>query len=67
MKKVLLTLLITLTANVYAQEINCEEFVQTEFINKIKNYKPTDLVPYSTDGENWGLMDVKSKKILTKL
>lgn len=66
MKKVLLTLLITLTANVYAQEINCEEFVQTEFINKIKNYKPTDLVPYSTDGENWGLMDVKSKKILTK-
>lgn len=59
-------LLITLTASIYAQKKNCEEFIQTEFIDKIKDYKPTDLVPYSKDGKNWGLMDVKSKKAVTK-
>lgn len=56
----------TIVTNTYAQNTYCVDFVQTELIDKIKNYPPTDLVPYSTDGENWSLVDVKSKKILTK-
>ena len=42
-----------------------KEIVQKYIIDKIKGYKPTDLVPYSKDGEKWALMDVKFRKILT--
>ena len=35
------------------------------FAQSDKGYKPTDLVPYSKDGEDWALMDVKSRKVLT--
>ena len=42
-----------------------KEIVQKYIIDKIKGYKPTDLVPYSKDGKKWALMDVKSRKILT--
>ncbi|MBA5793063.1 hypothetical protein H1R17_05660 [Flavobacterium sp. xlx-214] len=65
MKKIIPLLFCTFTFYSHAQEIDCKKFVQTEIINKIKNYPPTDLVPYSTDGKKWSLMDVKSKKIIT--
>lgn len=48
----------------HAQDLDCKEFVQTEFINKIKNYPPTNLIPYSADGYKWSLMDLDSKKIV---
>ncbi len=44
---------------------NCDEFIKKEIIKKLTKYKPTDLVPFSTDGNHWSLMDVNSKKIVT--
>ncbi|HUH25283.1 MAG TPA: hypothetical protein VLY87_01525 [Flavobacterium sp.] len=64
MKKLSVLLLSVLAINTYAQNTNCTEFVQTEFINKIKHYQPTKLLPYSIDGNKWSLMDLDSKKIV---
>lgn len=66
MKKISFLLICAIATNTYAQNTVCVDFVQIELIDKIKNYPPTELVPYSADGSNWSLMDVKSKKILTK-
>ena len=44
---------------------NIEKIIKEQIVDKIKGYKPTDLVPYSKDGKKWALMDVKSRKILT--
>ena len=63
MKRILLTLMLGIGVLGFAQSE--EEIVQKYIIDKIKNYKPTDLVPYSKDGKKWALMDVKSRKILT--
>ena len=63
MKRILLALMLGIGVLGFAQSE--EEIVQKYIIDKIKNYNPTDLVPYSKDGEKWALMDVKSRKILT--
>ena len=63
MKRILLALMLGIGALGFAQSE--EEIVQKYIVDKIKGYKPTDLVPYSKDGEDWALMDVKSRKILT--
>ena len=63
MKRVLLALMLGTSVLGFAQDK--KNIVKTEIVDKIKNYKPTDLVPYSKDGKKWALMDVKSRKILT--
>ena len=63
MKRILLAVMLGIGVLGFAQSE--EEIVQKYIIDKIKGYKPTDLVPYSKDGEKWALMDVKSRKILT--
>ena len=63
MKKILLAVMLGIGVLGFAQ--SKEEIVQKYIIDKIKGYKPTDLVPYSKDGKKWALMDVKSRKILT--
>ena len=63
MKRILLAMMLGIGALGFAQ--GEKEIVQKYIIDKIKGYKPTDLVPYSKDGKKWALMDVKSRKILT--
>jgi len=63
MKRILLAMMLGIGALGFAQ--NKKNIVKTEIVDKIKGYKPTDLVPYSKDGKKWALMDVKSRKILT--
>ena len=63
MKRVLLALMLGTSVLSFAQDK--KNIVKTEIVDKIKNYKSTDLVPYSKDGKKWALMDVKSRKILT--
>ena len=63
MKRILLALMLGIGVLGFAQSE--EEIVQKYIVDKIKNYNPTDLVPYSKNGNKWALMDVKSRKILT--
>ena len=67
MKRILLAVMLSIGVLGFAQ--NSEEkikgMIKEQIVDKIKNYKPTDLVPYSKDGKKWALMDVKSRKILT--
>ena len=63
MKRILLGIMLGTSVLGFAQ--NKKNIVKTEIVDKIKGYKPTDLVPYSKDGKKWALMDVKSRKILT--
>ena len=63
MKRILLAMMLFISALGFAQSE--KEIVQKYIIDKIKGYKPTDLVPYSKDGKKWALMDVKSRRILT--
>ena len=63
MKRILLAVMLSIGVLGFAQSE--KEIVQKYIIDKIKGYKPTDLVPYSKDGKKWALMDVKSRKILT--
>ena len=63
MKRILLAIMLGTSVLGFAQ--NKKNIVKTEIVDKIKGYKPTDLVPYSKDGKKWALMDVKSRKILT--
>ena len=63
MKRILLAVMLYIGALGFAQ--NIEKIIKKQIVDKIKNYKPTDLVPYSKDGKKWALMDVKSRKILT--
>ena len=63
MKRILLAVMLGIGVLGFAQSE--KEIVQKYIIDKIKGYKPTDLVPYSKDGKKWALMDVKSRKILT--
>ena len=63
MKRVLLALMLGIGALGFTQ--SNKEIAQKYVIDKIKGYKLTDLVPYSKDGKEWALMDVKSRKILT--
>jgi len=67
MKRILLTLMLGIGALGFAQSSRekTKEIIKKQIVDKIKNYKPTDLVPYSKDGKKWALMDVKSRKILT--
>lgn len=67
MKRILLAVMLGIGVLGFAQ--NSEEkikgMIKEQIVDKIKNYKLTDLVPYSKDGKKWALMDVKSRKILT--
>ena len=63
MKRILLAVMLGTSVLGFAQSV--EEVVKEQIVNKIKDYKLTDLVPYSKDGKKWALMDVKSRKILT--
>ena len=67
MKRVLLAVMLGIGILSFAQdsEKKLEKMMKKQIVDKIKNYKPTDLVPYSKDGKKWALMDVKSRKILT--
>ena len=65
MKRVLLAMMLGISVLGIAQGKKSGKIAQKYIIDKIKNYNPTDLVPYSKDGEKWALMDVKSRKILT--
>ena len=63
MKRILLAVMLFIGVWGFAQ--NIEKIIKEQIVDKIKNYKPTDLVPYSKDGKKWAMMDVKSRKILT--
>ncbi len=63
MKRILLAVMLSIGVWGFAQ--NIEKIIKQQIVDKIKNYNPTDLVPYSKDGKKWALMDVKSRKILT--
>ena len=63
MKRILLAVMLSIGVWGFAQ--NIEKIIKEQIVDKIKGYKPTDLVPYSKDGKKWALMDVKSRKILT--
>ena len=63
MKRILLAIMLGTSVLGFAQ--SNKEIVQKYIVDRIKNYNPTDLVPYSKDGKKWALMDVKSRKILT--
>ena len=63
MKRILLAVMLFIGVWGFAQ--NIEKIIKEQIVDKIKNYKLTDLVPYSKDGKKWALMDVKSRKILT--
>ena len=67
MKRVLLAVVLGIGVLGFAQnsEKKLEKMMKKQIVDKIKNYKPTDLVPYSKDGKKWVLMAVKSRKILT--
>ena len=67
MKRVLLAVMFGIGVLGFAQnsEKKLEKMMKKQIVDKIKNYKPTDLVPYSKDGKKWALMNVKSRKILT--
>ena len=67
MKRILLAVMLGIGVLGFAQnsEKKLEKMMKKQIVDKIKNYKPTDLVPYSKDGNKWALMDVKSRKILT--
>ena len=61
MKRILLAVMLSIGVWGFAQ--NIEKIIKEQIVDKIKGYKPTDLVPYSKDGKKWALMDVKSRKI----
>ena len=67
MKRILLAMMLGIGILSFAQdsEKKLEKMMKKQIVDKIKKYKPTDLVPYSKDGKKWALMDVKSRKILT--
>ena len=63
MKRILLAIM--LGTSVLGTAQSKKKIVKTQIVDKIRDYNPTDLVPYSKDGKKWALMDVKSRKILT--
>ena len=67
MKRILLAVILGIGVLGFAQdsEEKTKEIIKEQIVDKIKNYKPIDLAPYSKDGKKWALMDVKSRKILT--
>ena len=67
MKRVSLAVMLGISAFSFAQgsREKTKEIIKKLIVDKIKNYNPTDLVPYSKDGKKWALMDVTSRKILT--
>ena len=67
MKRILLAVMLSIGVWGFAQSSRekIKEIIKEQIVDKIKNYKLTDLVSYSKDGEKWALMDVKSRKILT--
>jgi len=67
MKRILLAVMLGIGILSFAQdsEEKIKGMIKEQIVDKIKNYKLTDLVPYSKDGKKWALMDVKSRKILT--
>lgn len=60
-----IALAIGLLTSVGVSAQDCTEKAQKLIIDKIKNYNPTDLVPYSEDGKKWAFIDIKSKKRIT--
>ena len=65
MKRILLAIMLGTSVLGFAQSEKQRKIAQKYIIDKIRDYNPTDLVPYSKDGKAWALMDVKSRKILT--
>ena len=65
MKRILLAVMFGIGVLGFAQSEKQRKIAQKYIIDKIRDYNPTDLVPYSKDGKEWALMDVKSRKILT--
>ena len=67
MKRILLAVMLGIGVLGFAQSSRekTKEIIKEQIVDKIKNYKPIDLAPYSKDGKKWALMDVKSRKILT--
>jgi len=65
MKRILLAIMLGTSVLGFAQSEKQRKIAQKYIIDKIRDYNPTDLVPYSKDGKEWALMDVKSRKILT--
>jgi len=53
----------------FSQSEKCKPILEKDFIAKIKDYQPTDLIPYNVVSDSWekkwGLMDKKTKKKLT--
>ncbi|QWX82522.1 hypothetical protein H0I23_08525 [Cellulophaga sp. HaHaR_3_176] len=71
MKRNLLVFVLTLSSNIiFSQTDKCKPILQKDFIDKIKDYKAADLVPYNVVNdswqEKWGLMDKTTKKKLTE-
>lgn len=60
-----IALAIGLLTSVGVAAQDCTEKAQKLIIDKIKNYNPTDLVPYSKNGYEWAFIDSKSKKQVT--
>ena len=67
MKRILLAVMLGIGVLGFAQnsEKKLEKMMKKPIVDKIKNYKPPDLVPYSNDGTKWARIEVTSRKILT--
>lgn len=51
----------------WAQELSCEEKIQTLLIDKVKNYPSNELIPYYSEKDGkWGYIDRKSQKKITE-
>ena len=60
MKRILVAVMLGIGVLGFAQPSRekTKEIIKEQIVDKIKNYNPTDLVPYSKDSNKWALMDV---------
>lgn len=65
--RILISIFILYSVHTHAQNMNCNEKIESQFINKIQNYNSKDLIPYYSEKDNkWGYFIRTSKKIVTK-
>jgi hypothetical protein len=67
MKLNIIAFFITISTNIYAQEMSCKQKVNKLLVDKIKSYKSNDLIPYYSEKDNkWGFFHRITKQKITK-
>lgn len=65
--RIIISIIILYSVHIYAQNMKCNEKIESQFINKIQKYNSKDLIPYYSEKDNkWGYFIRTSKKIVTK-